>query len=151
MSELVKWICMTDHGNLTVQGRGSQVWGDLFKNDEPTPGFKKLFGDLCTSILRVLCFWQQKDSRVRSDLVAPRPDGKSDAVANWIALAFLPWMAALYARIRKLGHARTRDEEVGRESAQTSRNNEKDKQQTTGKGLQNQKRHINPKLVNVSM
>ncbi|KAK5656089.1 hypothetical protein OQA88_5228 [Cercophora sp. LCS_1] len=119
VGELVNWIRMPDRGNFSIGSYGSQVWGDLFSDAKGDPSFGELFSQAREGLLSLIMFWRHRPPRTRSDLVAPRPGLKIDALAGWIAYALIPWLSSFATRVAETAGSvrafskRTSDAEAG--------------------------------------
>jgi len=102
VGELVNWIRMPDRGNFSIVSYGSEVWGDLFGDPKGNLSFAELFSQAWEGFLSRVMFWRPRPPRTRSDLVAPRPGVKIDAVAGWIAYTLIPWMSCFAARVAEM-------------------------------------------------
>jgi hypothetical protein len=102
VGELVNWIRMPDRGNFSITSYGSEVWGNLFGDPKGNLSFAELFSQAWEGFLSRGMFWRPRPPRTRSDLVAPRPGVKIDAVAGWIAYTLIPWMSCFAARVAEM-------------------------------------------------
>nr|CDP32742.1 Putative isoleucyl-tRNA synthetase [Podospora anserina S mat+] len=87
MRQLVKWLQDEDHGNMTVQGVGSEIWGDQQKKPEPPP--------LRQQFMNLISFWNKTEPPTRADLVAPRWRKDVDGLTRWLAEELIPFREAV--------------------------------------------------------
>lgn len=87
MRQLVKWLQDEDHGNMTVQGVGSEIWGDQQKKLEPPP--------LRQQFMNLISFWNKTEPPTRADLVAPRWRKNVDGLTRWLAEELIPFREAV--------------------------------------------------------